>query len=124
MANTILPGYIMPLGDKYLICFDHTGPSSYAQFSSPTTGGDKINASDIGMGGFDTMQPVVDTTGLVIAYPVFNYGGNGNAVPSVVMQYWSLVTATIGGQSQTLGTQIAASTDLSALKFRVKAICV
>jgi hypothetical protein len=124
LANTILPGYVMHIGSKYEVLFDHTGPASYAQFVTPTTGGDVVNAADIGMGGFEAMDPVVDTTGKVIAYPVLNLGGNGNAVPSIAIQYWSLVTASLYGQSQVLGTQIVAASDLSGLKFRLKARCV
>jgi hypothetical protein len=123
-ANTPLPGYPQPVGTKYRHIFDHTGPSSYTQFATPSTGGDVINASDLGMGGFDAMEPAVDTTGKVIAYPVLNLGGAGNAVPKVVIQYWSLVTASLYGQSQVLGTQIVAASDLSGLFFRFKAVMV
>jgi len=123
-GNKPLPGYPMQLGDKIQQVFDHTGPSSYTQFASPTTGGDVIQAADIGVGGFDAMEPVVDTTGQIIAYPVITLGGYGNAVPKVFIAYWSLVTATVGGQAQTLGTQVVASTDLHTFSFRFKAVCV
>lgn len=124
MSNTPLPGYPMPVGEKYLNVFDHTGPASYTQFATPSTGGDVINASDLGVGGFDSMDPVVDTTGRIIAYPVQNFGGGGNAASKVTVEYWSLVTASLGGQSQTLGTQVAATSNLSTFIFRMKAICV
>jgi hypothetical protein len=123
-GNQPLAGYPQPVGAKIEKVFDHTGPSSYTQFATPTTGGDVINASDLGIGGIESMAPVVDTTGKVIAYPVFNYGGYGNAVPSVAIQYWSLVTASLYGQSQVLGTQVVAASDLSGLSFRFRALCV
>jgi hypothetical protein len=123
-GNQTLPGYPRQVGDKIEQTFDHTGPASYTQFASPTTGGDIINAADIGVGGFDSMQPVVDTTGQIIAYPVLTLAGYGNAVPKVYIAYWSLVTGTVGGQAQTLGTQVVATTDLHTFSFRFKATCV
>lgn len=124
IGNTPLAAYPQAKGAKYEVIFDHSGPSSYAQFATPATGGDVIRASDLGQGGFDHVDAVVDTTGKVIAYPVFNLGGYGNAVPTVAIQYWSLVTASLYGQSQVLGTQIVAASDLSTLSFRFKAVMV
>ena len=123
-GNTYLPGYVMPMGDKNFIVFDHTGPASYTQFSSPTTGGDVVNAADLNQGGFDYIDTTTDTTGQIVAYAIFSLGGWGNAVPKVIIAYFSLVTATVGGQAQTLGAQVAAATNLSTFSFRFKAICV
>ena len=125
MANTILPGYEMPVGIKKLVVFDHTGPTSYTQFSSPSTGGDVVNASDLGEGGFDFLDSdMTDVNGQVYVQVQPINGGNGNAIPSVRLIWYSLVTATIGGQSQTANTQIAASTNLSAITIRLRAMCV
>ena len=124
IGNIPLPEYPQPLGKKYQTVFDHTGPSSYVQFATPSTGGDVINAADLGMGGFDSIGPCVDTTGLVVAYPVYNTGGSGNAVGKVTIQYWSLTTASLYGQSQVLGTQIVAASNLSTLSFRFNAVMV
>ena len=123
-GNQVLPGYPQPWGDKNKVFFDHTGPASYTQFTTPTTGGDVINAADIGQGGFDNMDGAVDTTGQIAAYPIMYLGGYGNAVPKVIIAYYALVTATLGGQSQVVGTQIAASTNLSTFSFRFDAVCV
>lgn len=113
------------MGAKYLMVFDHSGPSSYTQVGSTgaySTGGDKINAADLGMGGFDTCEPdAADATGQFIAYAIPLNGGNGNAIPSFVLKWYSLVTATVGGQSQTAGAEVAASTNLSTFNLRVKA---
>ena len=124
LGNTTLPGYLTPFGDKILATFDHSGPASYTQFTTPSTGGDKINAADIGVGGFDNVDVMVDTTGQFACYAVLNLGGYGNAVPSVILVYYSLVTATVGGQAQTVGTQVATATNLSTFSFRVQAFCV
>jgi hypothetical protein len=119
-----LAGYEMPLGDKLLQVFDRTGPTSYVQFVSPSTGGDKLNAADLSRGGFDDVIVGIDTTGQITAHVVMNLGGNANAVPSVLIMYRSIVTATLGGQSQTAGTQIAAATNLAAFSWRFLAVTV
>lgn len=126
LGNTILPGYEMPLGDKLLLHFDHTGPASYTQVVTGTTptGGDTINALDLGRGGFDNLDIMMDTTGQVYALAIPVAGGVGNAVPSVILKWFSAVTATLGGKSQTAGSEIAAGTNLSTFSVRVQAIMV
>jgi hypothetical protein len=47
-----------------------------------------------------------------------NLAGSANAVPSIIIVYYSLVTASVGGQSQTIGTQVVAGTNLSTLSWR------
>lgn len=126
MANRILPGYSTPMGDKILIHLDHDGPSSYTRVTVGTTptGADIINASDIGVGGFDNLDGMTDSTGrfYILAIPIG--GGGGNAVTQIMLVWFSLVTATVGGQSQTANTEVAAGTNLSAFSVRVQAICV
>ncbi len=119
-----LAGYEMPLGDKLLQVFDRTGPTSYTQFVTPNTGGDVLSANGLNRGGFDKVIAGVDTTGQIIAYIVNYLGGNANAVSSVIVVYYALVTATLGGQAQTAGTQIAASTNLAAFSWRFEAVTV
>jgi hypothetical protein len=120
-GNTVVPGYPMQIGDKYMVMFDHTGPASYTQYTTAGAGGDTINGSDLGFGGFDFVDMDVDTTGQIAAYPLITGKGYGNAGASVQVVYYALVTATLGGKSQTLGTQIAAGTVLSTFSWRVKA---
>ena len=128
MANTILPGYMTPMGAKYLITFDHTGPTSYVQGgvnAALTTGGDVIKASDIGVGGFDYLQSdVTDKTGQLYAFIVPVSGGGGNATPTAALLWYSRVTATVGGQAQTAGNQVVAGTNLSTFALRIQAWCV
>jgi hypothetical protein len=119
MANTILPGYVMPLGDKYLIHFDHAGPASYVSLVTGSagvaaSGGDKINASDIGMGGFDNFDTMMDATGTYYALVVPVLGANGNAVPSVILVWYVAAT----------DAQVAPGTNLSAFSIRCEGICV
>lgn len=129
MSNTILPGYETPIGAKLFIIFDHYGPASYTQYSAGS-GGDAINASDLGRGGFDDLEAdMTDPTGQLYAYVVPGSGaaanvGNGNAWPSAVVVWYSRVTATVGGQSQSAGTQVAASTNLSTFALRMRGMMV
>lgn len=129
MPNTILPGYVMHLSNsKYILHFDHTGPASYVQVvtgnAAAITGGDQINAADLGMGGFDNADAMMDPTGQFYAQIIPQNGGNGNAVPSIVLRWFAAKTATIGGQSQTNGAEVAAGTNLSTFSLRVEAIMV
>jgi hypothetical protein len=126
MANTILPGYMAPIGDKYWIHFDHNGPASYVQHVAGTTptGGDIINASDLGVGGFDNMDTMMDSTGRFYGIPLPIGGGNGNAVTQVMIVWYSAVTATVGGQAQTAGSEVVAGTNLSTFSLRVEAIAI
>jgi len=115
----------MQIGTKNLYVFDHAGPSSYTQFATPATGGDVLIAQKGGLnfGGFDWMSSgVIDDSGQIIAYVFPVNGGYGNAVPSVNVVYYSLVTATLGGQAQTAGTQVVATTNLSTFSWRFAAI--
>lgn len=121
LGNKPLAGYPQPRGSKYKSIFDHTGPASYTQFTSPSTGGDVINASDIGAGGIERIALGTDSLGKISSTVILNLAGYANAVPSVIITYTSLVTATLGGQSQTAGTQIAAATDLSGFSWRAEA---
>ena len=126
-GNTILPGYVARLNNnKYIMHFDRTGPASYVRVvtGAVPTGGDLLNALDLGMGGFDNLDTMMDTTGQLYAQIIPLNGGNGNAVPSVILKWFSAVTATVGGQSQTLGTEVAAGTNLSTFSVRVEAIMV
>jgi hypothetical protein len=113
-----LPGYMNKYGAKNHTTLDRTGPASYVQFVTPSTGGDVMNAIDVGLGGFDWVDSAVDTTGQIAAYAVMNLAGSANAVPSIIIVYYSLVTASVGGQSQTIGTQVVAGTNLSTLSWR------
>ena len=127
IGNQIVPGYSMPLGDKLLVVFDHTGPTSYTQLTAATgLGGDIVSANSGGLnlGGFDFVDDSVDTTGQIQMFPVMTQAGAGNAAPQVTFMYYSLVTATLGGQSQTAGAQVLAATNLSTFSWRCQAICV
>lgn len=124
----VLPGFPQPIGEKYQVIFDRTGPTSYVRYVTGTTpsGGDVIQAtgSGLNLGGFDNLDDTADTTGQIEAVVVMDKGGNGNNVPQVTIRYFSLVTASLGGQSQTLGVEVVAGTNLSTFSFRFQAVMV
>jgi hypothetical protein len=122
----VLPGYPQQVGVKNQIVFDRTGPASYVRYVTGTTptGGDIIKAISLGFGGFDNMDDTYDTTGQIQAAVCMDQGGNGNATPQITLKYYAAVTATLGGQSQTLGTEIAAATNLSTFSFRFECYMV
>jgi hypothetical protein len=125
---SLLPGYSMPLGAKYLLIFDRSGPASYAVFVPATgVGGDIIQAAEsgLGMGGFDWISSgMVDSTGQIVAYTLFYAAGYGTATKPAIVRYFSLTTATLGGQAQTAGAEIVATTNLSTFSWRYAAVMV
>jgi hypothetical protein len=127
LGITVLPGYPNQVGVKNQIVFDRTGPTSYVQYVSATkVGGDVIKATGGGLnfGGFDNMDDTIDDTGQINALVVMDRAGFGNAVPQVTIRYISLVTATLGGVSQTANSEIAAGTNLSTFSFRYETYMV
>jgi hypothetical protein len=122
----VLPGYPQQVGAKNQIVFDRVGPTSYTRYVTGTTptGGDTVKATSLGFGGFDNVDDTYDTTGQIQAAICMDLSGTGNAVPQITIKYYAAVTATLGGQSQTLGTEIAASTNLSTFSFRYEAYMV
>jgi hypothetical protein len=111
MATRILPGYDMPLGSKIEMIIDRDGPASY---TGGTSGTDIINASDLGIGGFET----VDCTGLsndgttsAVATLINMSTSNdniGNAVPTARIRYFVVATA----------AEVANAVNLSGKSFR------
>jgi len=119
----------MPVGEKLLIVFDRPGPTSYTQWvAASQTGGDIISlagAGPLNQGGIDYFDADgADTTGQIQIFPVFPTGGFGNATKSVTLVYYSLVTATLGGVSQTANSQIGAATNLSTFSWRLRGLLV
>ena len=127
LGNTVVAGYPIQVANKILIVFDHTGPTSYTQWVASTgLGGDIIAAATGGLtlGGWDYFDDGVDTTGQIQVFPVLSGAGYGNAATSVTLIYYALVTATLGGVSQTANAQIGALTNLSTFSFRLRALGV
>ena len=107
MANTILPGYVTSISDKYEIIVDHTGPVLYV------AGGETINASDFGLGGIETVAiHALSSPGLNGATVIFSTTAapTGAAVKSVKIKWFTtatMVTEASGNLSaQTIRLQI------------------
>jgi hypothetical protein len=116
LGNTILPGYVTVSGAKYYLSWDHTGPSSYTQIvtGANPTGGDVINAADLGIGGFEFVDAMMDTTGVYYA-EVIPIGGGGGAVGTKVALVWFVASTQL---------QVGAGVNLSAISLRMQAWCV
>ena len=107
------------VGPKMLLTVDVFGPTSYV----PATG-QVINASDLGVGGFEFPDASADTTAKFAGLSILNTAGIGNAVSSYQLHWISLVTATVGGQAQTGGLDAASGTNLSTFTLRIQVFCV
>lgn len=110
MANTVLAGYEMPIGAKKEIIFDHAGPAAYSNFFGSAGTGDVVNASDLGMGGFDFID-ITDFTPngnfTVIVIPINQ--GTGNATQSFRLVWFNAANGSQGAEV-TNGNSLAAQT--------------
>jgi hypothetical protein len=108
--------------------FPHAGPASYTQITrgtvpAPATGGDTVQAVEAGFGRFESVLPAMSDTGnyLVIPIPVSRSAVTGQQTTTYRLKWVAQVTASLGGQSQTINTDAAASTDLSGEIVRLTA---
>lgn len=100
---------LAPPGDEPYCRVKWQGPASYTQVTpgNPATGGDSISGAQFGVNSI---------TGIIF---LGTYSGNFQVVPvrtsegKWALEWRSLVTATVGGQSQTTGVQATGSTNLS-----------
>ena len=101
---------LAPPGDEPYCRVVWKGPASYTRVTagSPPTGGDPIVAATFGVNRIVYIQANTSYTGNFMILPI-------RATDSSWSLKWvSLVTATVGGQSQTAFTEAAAGTNLSA----------
>lgn len=117
MANTILAGYEMQVGDKLEVIADHAGPVSYSNVVTNGGGGDVVNASDFNRGGIEDLAiDAVSASGnfFVLIYAAKMKGGV--AVPSVILRWYNLSQVTGAATSE-----VANGTNLSAESVRLEA---
>ena len=101
-------------GGHYYSPLDYAGSASYVQ------GGDSIGATSFGFNSsIQTLIGSMDQSNKFRVEP--------RALTSGIQTTWQLVwisltTATVGGQSQTAGTEAAAGTNLSTFTARLSAI--
>lgn len=93
MANRILPGYELQIGDKLEVVVDHDGPASYSNVVVNAGTGDVINALDLGRGGIEDINcDALSSDGLNYIIAFYTGGYNGNAAPSVSLRWYVLST--------------------------------
>lgn len=120
-------GYPTIIGDHKLSVFPHSGPSSYVRITfAPLANGDIVRVAEAGLKFFDKVENGVTDSGnfSVAAMPAAanpSTSKNGASGATYVLRWTALRTATIGGQSQTAGSEAAASTNLSAEVVRLSA---
>ena len=108
----------------------HAGPASYVVVTvgvapACATGGDTLEAVSAGMKWLDYVIGGITDTGhyRVDAIPKHQSGATqGQQSTSYTLKWTSLVTASLGGQSQVVNTEAIVGTDLSAEIVRLLAI--
>ena len=107
---------LAPPGDEPYARVKWVGPSSYTVLTvgSPPSGGDTISATQFG----------VNMIALVLGQA--SYDGRWMVIPVRIsdakwtLKWISLVTATVGGQSQTANAEAVAGTDLSSTYVKLQ----
>lgn len=100
---------LAPAGDVTFCWVRWQGPASYTQMTfNPVAGGDQVNAQAFGISVLELVWPTNSLTGnfSVVQYRISD--------KLWALKWISNVTATVGGQSQTAGSEAAAGTNLSA----------
>jgi hypothetical protein len=122
-------GYPTSWGNKRTAIAPVAGPVSYVQVTAvagtvPILGGQVIAAGQFGMKALDQVLDGVTDDGCfaVRAIPVTDSSNPNAAAATYRLQWIALVTATIGGQNQTAGSEAITATDLSAEIVRLLAI--
>lgn len=130
-AKRPFDGYPTSVGSTMLSIFPHLGPASYTQLSVtpgtiPATGGDTVTAqAEAGLKYLDKLEGGVSDDGAWMVRPIpitiSNPVSGRPGLPSKTykLQWIALVTATIGGQNQTAGSEAVAATNLSAVCVRL-----
>lgn len=124
-----LDGYPDSFGAHRASVFPHAGPASYTQITrgtppTPATGGDTASAAEAGFKFFEHIGPSVTDSGnyRVEPIPTTRSGVVGQQATTYRLKWVALVTASLGGQSQTINTEAVAATDLSAEIVRLTAL--
>ena len=108
-----IDGYPQPEGAAIETVGTHVGPASYTAITvaSPATGGDKLEAAELGLKFFDSVEVLgTDITGQYSAMPVWSEGITGQ--PTSVKLLWFLAVS---------GAEVTGAVDLSAKTLRIRA---
>jgi hypothetical protein len=109
----ILPGYPQAEGAKMGSVIEWAGPSSYTQVTpgSPPTGGQAIEAKDFGLKYIEHVESQLDATGAYRAEFTPKVAGKYGVESGILA--WTVVST---------GAEVAAETNLSAKKVKLRAI--
>jgi len=114
MGNTAVKGYADPIGGRSRLWIgDHTGPSSYTQWSAPNTGGDVLKSKYLGLSSIN----FIAATGLSESgtyYVEAKLAAASGASPTSAILVWYVAA--------TPGTQATGATDLSGESVRLMAV--
>lgn len=127
-----LDGYPTSWGSSRACVWGHSGPASYTQVTIlagtiPVTGGDTAQAVEACLKYFDKVYGGMTDDGSFIVTPIPVTitpltSTVGAASKTYKLRWVSNVTATVGGQAQTAGSEAVAGTNLSAQTVRLSAI--
>lgn len=129
MSERNLDGYPDSWGAHRAAVHAHLGPVSYTQVTpgtppTPATGGDTLEAVQCGMKFLEFVGVGVTDSGnyRVEGIPKSASGSLGQQRTTYTLRWIACRTASIGGQSQVVGTEAISATDLSAEVVRLLAI--
>lgn len=113
MANSILPSYPAPPGNKPLTIATITGPASYTAVTpgTPATGGYVVNARDIGLIDIDTAHVSLSDNGTYGAQVIHDLNPAAGT-QAIRLMFFTAAT----------GAEVAGAVDLSGRTFRITAI--
>lgn len=82
MASTIVGRNPLPVGDRWMVVIDHTGPTSYTQVTpgATPTGGDSITAAECGIKYFQAVHASADDSGSYLPEPLAMIGDSTTAI--------------------------------------------
>lgn len=116
MANRIVSDEIW--GKQHIIIIDHDGPASYTNSGVFSTSGETVNASDLGVGGFDFVDEItLSSDGLntvEIAFPSISTSGNFGDAQTKFTVHWFVAAS---------GAEVANAVNLSTKAVRLRLSC-
>jgi hypothetical protein len=120
---TLVPGYMMPFGDKQLLVFDQFGPASYQNVSTNGLTGQTVHVGDFNVGGVDAilLASAISASGNYLVRIYQPTALNGASPISFVMRWFNYPAAATTGAT---GTEVAQGTNLSAESIRIAMICI
>ena len=112
---------LAPTGDEPLCRLRWKGPSSYTQVTAgasgaAATGGDKVTTGILGVSAISFIRATATNSACFVIVPI------RLTDQTWTLEWVSLTSGTVGGQSQTAGAQAASQTDLSAEYCRLEIV--